>query len=278
MEKATQEFKILIPSSLTAEKGDQKVKTIKIGSVARAASIYRVEGISIYIDPDHDESDLIGKVLKYAEAPPYLKKTLFGIDKKLKYVGAIPPLQIPSHNVTKDISVGEYREGLVLERSSEEKVGSDYCARVDIGLDEPALLVENEEVSEEERITVRTISCESPVKVRKVNKSDVPYYWGYDTTVCKNLEKKISDLRDEGWSIISTSRYGEKVSTENVDTYLSDKVALIFGSPDKGVDAFIDQDQLVDDSINTVVKQGTKTVRTEEAIYSTLAILNLERR
>lgn len=273
MEKAQQKTQLVIPSSLTIESDDQKVKTLKIGNIARTASIFRVDTITIYRDNEYDESHLIKEILDYAETPPYLKKPLFGISNELRYVGVIPPLQIPSHNLKKQASIGEYREGVV-EEVDEEKVGSDYCARVNIGLDEKALLV-NGDVNEGERITVRTISSESPIKVERVSKEVVPYYWGYDTEIVEDLDEHLKNISKSNWKVISTSVEGEKISSSK--EYLDKKTALVFGSPKRGVDSYLDKKEYVDKILNTLPNQGTKTVRTEEAIHATLSILNLER-
>lgn len=273
MEKTHQKIKILIPSSLAIESNDPKIKTRKIGNIARSASIFKVNEIVIYKDPEHDESKFIKKTLEYAETPPYLKRTLFGLSNDLKYVGVLPPLQIPSHDLKKQVSVGEYREGVVKE-VDDEKVGSDKCARVDIGLDEEALLVNND-VNEGERITVRTISRESPIKVQKVMKEVVPYYWGYETSIVNDLGEYLDQLKNRDYRILSTSVKGKHI--EKNKKYLRKRNAIIFGSPKKGINEFINTNKLADEEINTLPNQGTLTVRTEEAIQSTLSILNLER-
>ncbi|RZN61005.1 putative RNA uridine N3 methyltransferase [Methanonatronarchaeum sp. AMET6-2] len=277
MKKTAQEVRVLIPSSLTVESRDKKVKTVKIGYVARAAAIFKVDSIRIYRDETHDESNLIKKVLDYSETPPYLKKKVFGLDDDLRYVGTIPPLQIPSHNLDKTTEVGEIREGFVLEKFGDERVGSDYCARVYIGLDRPALLADCEGLSEKQRITVRTISCDDKIVVEKVPPNDVPWYWGFDVGIC-DLDTELKNLKQGDWSVISTSRKGEVVSNSSIDQYLSDRTAVIFGSPDRGVSQITGRMDLVDQEINTIPNQGTKTVRTEEAIHSTLTILNLNRK
>jgi len=48
----------------------------------------------------------------------------------------------------------------------------------------------------------------------------------------------------------------------------------LFGGPYSGLHDLIDE-RNVDLTVNTVPKQGTKTVRTEEAVISTLSVFNL---
>ena len=88
---------ILIPSSLTSESKDPRIKTYKVGQIARLASIFRVDKIIIYKDPEYDDSKFIDLVLRYAETPQYLRKQLFPLRDELKYVGVIPPLRTPHH-------------------------------------------------------------------------------------------------------------------------------------------------------------------------------------
>jgi hypothetical protein len=54
----------------------------------------------------------------------------------------------------------------------------------------------------------------------------------------------------------------------------SKRVAILFGGPYSGLHDLIDERD-VDLMVNTVPKQGTKTVRTEEAVLSTLSVFNL---
>ncbi|OKY78885.1 MAG: RNA methyltransferase SPOUT superfamily MTH1 [Candidatus Methanohalarchaeum thermophilum] len=278
MEKPRQELRVLIPSSVTSELGDKKIKTVKLGHIARSLSIFRVQNVTVYRTKRDSELDFIKKVLQYAETPPYLKKKLFGLSDDLRYVGVIPPLQTPHHNVTKEISEGEYREGMVVDTDLEDQVGSDYCARAYIGLDEPALLAKCGNISENKRITVRTVSCGDQVVVKRTSKDEVPYYWGYETKVSNHLDNELIRLKEKGWRIVSTSVYGEIVDKNSLEDHLSKKTAIIFGSPNKGVREYLEDPSIVDEEINTVPNQGTETVRTEEAIQSTLSIFNLVRK
>ncbi len=53
-------------------------------------------------------------------------------------------------------------------------------------------------------------------------------------------------------------------------------LAVVFGSPARGVDAFLSKESMDRyEMINTIPHQGTETVRVEEAIFATLALLNL---
>lgn len=117
---------IAIPSSALINETDPKIKTFKIGMIARACAIFRVEEIVIYRDPKLNESKFIKDVLEYAETPQYLRKYI-PIKRYLRYVGVLPPLKIPSHK-SKRLKVGEIREGVIVD------VSSDGTRWVDVGV------------------------------------------------------------------------------------------------------------------------------------------------
>ncbi len=71
------EIQLAIPSSLTIETADQKIKTYKVGQIARAAAIFKVNRIAIFRDAAHDDSRFIAAILQYMEAPQYLSKAAF---------------------------------------------------------------------------------------------------------------------------------------------------------------------------------------------------------
>jgi hypothetical protein len=55
----------------------------------------------------------------------------------------------------------------------------------------------------------------------------------------------------------------------------------LFGAPSRGLheiakDEGLKLNELVDIIVNTIPKQGTETVRTEEALLATLAVLNVQ--
>lgn len=253
---------VMVPSSLTADCGGLREKTLKLGQVARAAGVYRVDEVFVYRDPAHDDTGLIDKVLRYAECPPYLKRRLFPRQEELKYAGAIPPLQTPNHAVSEEPVEGEYREGIVLDRGGVEGGGT----RVDVGFDSPALLL-GRAPGRGRRITVETISQE-PLEVARVHPDDVPQ-WGYsvETGTPREAEER---YRGFGLEIIGTSRRGRDV--RQVD--LPRGSALVFGSPLGGVEGL---PLRFDETVNTVPAQGTATVRTEEALNASLAVINLVR-
>lgn len=69
---------VLVPSSLTREAEDKREATRKLGYVARAATIFRVDRLVVYPDRGGDDGrfgdGFVGTVLDYAATPPYLRR------------------------------------------------------------------------------------------------------------------------------------------------------------------------------------------------------------
>ena len=90
---------ILIPSSLTMESRDTRVNTLKVGQIARAAAVFRMNHIVIYRDPEHNDSRFISMVLRYMETPQDLRKRLIPRREELCHVGTLPPLRTAHHPI-----------------------------------------------------------------------------------------------------------------------------------------------------------------------------------
>ncbi|WP_245597035.1 putative RNA uridine N3 methyltransferase [Methermicoccus shengliensis] len=273
---------ILIPSSFGSEERDERIRTYKIGQVARAASVFRVDDIYIYRDEDRDDSRLIDLVLRYAETPQYLRKLLFPKRRELKYAGVVPPLRTPHHPTTSDTSktnIGDIRTGVVT------KVGSDGSAWVELGLESPAPLRNPKGVKVGQRIDVRIFS-KTPLTVEYIAREHIPTYWGYRTHVCGPLHSTLSALRSRGWWVLGTSREGRPLDANALIAlkgHMSGRVCVVFGSQKRGIREMLSAHvgdgwrQHFDEVLNTIPNQGTHTVRAEEALMATLALLNIVR-
>lgn len=246
------EIKVAIPSSSLINETDEKIKVYKLGIIARALAIYRVKEIIIYRDPVLDEARFMRKVLEFLETPQYLRKHLFPIDEELRFIGVVPPLAIPSHK-SKHLKIGEVREGIV------KRVAPDGTRWVDVGVD--ALAPLECECLKGARVTVRIVS-KTPLRVEKAEPEE---YWGYRVREAE-LEEV---LREE--NVIVTSRRGKVPRPEEVRG-----ATFVFGNPKEGVFEIMKRigiDMEVE-AWNTIPKQGVRSVRLEEAIISTLAIVN----
>jgi predicted SPOUT superfamily RNA methylase MTH1 len=267
-------LRIAIPSSLTVETADPKLRAYKVGQIARAASIFRVSEIALYRDRAHPGSREIAALLKYAETPQYLRKHLFRRSELLRYAGVLPPLRMPHHMVTPSLVEGQYREGVVLRHNGMTDVGSDVSVWVDVGATSPLPMAEP--VSVGTRITVRIYSRDrefwcTPERSKR--------YWGYKTTEHSSLSRLLArtDLA------IITSVEGPDIwcnTLSELGQRLKGDVLVVFGSPDRGIGSILkDENRSLSEfspvMINIVPNQGTATVRTEEAVFAALALLNI---
>jgi predicted SPOUT superfamily RNA methylase MTH1 len=267
-------LRIAIPSSLTVETADPKIRAYKIGQIARAAGVFRVNEIAVYRDRRFPDSREIKALLQYAETPQYLRKHLFGRSKLLRYAGVLPPIRMPHHMVTPSLAEGQYREGVVINHNGLTEVGSDVAAWVDVGATSPLPMAEKMPVGM--RITVRIYSRDrgfwcTPEKSQ--------YYWGYQTSTYRSL----SQLLESANTAIIMSVDGNDISCTamaGLQKQLKGDVLVVFGSPDRGVQSILKEEnrsisEFTDVVFNIVPHQGTATVRTEEAVISALALLNV---
>ena len=270
---------ILIPSSLTMESRDSRVNTLKVGQIARAAAVFQYNRIVIYRDPERNDSRFMAMVLRYMETPQYLRRMLIPRREELCHVGTLPPLRTAHHPInskSESLKIGEFRVGAVVE-----SVGSDNGVWVEIGINRPIPLRTEERIPVGQRLNVRIFSHE-PLAAEPVNPKDIPHYWGYDTVVVESLESYLAEKHKQGGYVVLTSRYGKGLTPEILSQMVQQgqkrDLAVVFGSPSRGVDAFLSKESMDRyEMINTIPHQGTETVRVEEAVFATLALLNLVR-
>lgn len=276
---------IAVPASVVADTPHLREKTSKIGLIGRAAAIFRVNEIIIYHDNrkanQYQFADLIATLLAYMETPQYLRKRLFELDPRLQYVGIVPPLRTPHHPLNRkveNLKVGEHREGIVISATKDGVL-------VDVGVEVPALMREKQ-FAVGKRLTVKITRVDEQVEVQTANRDEIPDYWGYAVTEAMEkyaLTKLLLSGRFD--LIIATSKKGSKladVAGELAQRWKeASSILIVFGSPKKGLyemasDWKMNLNDLVDFVVNTIPEQGTETVRTEEALLATLAILNMQ--
>ncbi len=274
---------IAVPASIVSDTPHLREKTAKVGLIGRAAAIFRVDEILVYRDDPQNEQrgdlELVAKLLSYLETPQYLRKRLFKLEPRLLYAGILPPLRTPHHPASgkvEDLRVGEYRDGVVLSDIKEGLL-------VDIGVTS-AVLLRDKDHRVGERLTLQVVKASGRVEVQVADRTDVPDYWGYKVRIERtSLREAVKNARAD--LAIGTSRQGSDVAS--VADELADKwkaasnVLVIFGSPARGLfeiaaDEGVPLEELLDFVVNTVPGQGTETVRTEEAVLASLAVLNVE--
>ncbi|PSP62243.1 hypothetical protein BRC73_00610 [Halobacteriales archaeon QH_7_66_37] len=275
---------VLVPSSLVREAEDKREATRKLGYVARAATIFRVDRLTVYPDAAAERrygDGFVETVLRYAATPPYLRKAVWAKRDELEYAGVLPPLRVRSQTGSGSEGSGSLRQGIVTE------VGADGRVRVNCGLQHPiSLPAPDRELAEGERVTVR-VSSREPVRAKF---ADVPPP-GYAVDAA-DLDTALD--RDDAGLTIATSRHGEPLRSSRLDELAANSsvggeraLTVAFGAPERGLPAILGLDPgsvggddhgetgRFDLWLDTVPDQGSEVVRTEEAVFATLACLNL---
>ncbi len=274
---------IALPASVVSDTPHLREKTSKIGLIGRAAAIFKIDEIIIYPDNpktnQNQEIDLIALLLSYMETPQYLRKRLFKLEPDLQYAGILPPLRTAHHpleRMMKKLKLGEYREGVTLSKKLDGTL-------VDIGVEQPAM-IRNKQLPIDKRITVKITRVDHQVEVETVNREDILEFWGYSVTKDEQSFGKILKRRNFDLTI-ATSRYGSlfsDVAKEISARWRKAKNVLVaFGAPNQGLHEIVrreglDLKSIVDFVINTIPSQGTETVRTEEALIASLAVLSAQ--
>ena len=277
---------VLMPSSLTREAEDKREATRKLGYVARAATVFQVDRVTVFPDPAGEGKwggGFVETVLRYAATPPNLRKEAWGRRDELEYAGVLPPLRVRSQTGSGSEGSGSLRQGIVTE------VGADGRVRVNCGLQHPISLPVPSDVEapgEGERVTVR-VSSREPVRAKIVDEPSP----GYDVDAA-DLDATLA--RDDAGLAIAASRHGEELDVVRLGQLVEavrgpdgePGMTVAFGAPERGLPEIlgIDPDAVAgatgesgrfDLWLNTIPNQGSEVVRTEEAAFATLACLTL---
>ncbi|KPN31886.1 hypothetical protein SY89_02642 [Halolamina pelagica] len=136
-------------------------------------------------------------------------------------------------------------------------------------------------VEQGERVTVR-VSSREPVRARLVDENPP----GFTVDACGDIQEALA--RDDAGLCIGTSRHGDELTRSRLAELAPryrDGATVVFGSPGRGLPEILgvspDDLPVEPDSpgfdlwLNTVPNQGSEVVRTEEAVFATLAPLAL---
>ena len=239
---------VFIPNSFLAETKDLKLKTSKVGLIGRALALFEVDEVVVYKDlsiPDSEQTedgDFIAEILNYMDTPQYLRKKAIPIKPELRHVGILPPLRVPHHPVGQP-ELGDYRQGYTVKRN---KKGTF----VDIGMDKLA------------------VTPDEPDDI----------YWGFKTlSTNKGLKNSLKLVNPD--FVVETTKYADTIDTifDELKTKVesSNHIAIVFGGPYSSISENVESSKWETIKLNTIPNQGTETVRTEEAVISTLAIFNI---
>ncbi|ENN75266.1 hypothetical protein YQE_08182, partial [Dendroctonus ponderosae] len=297
--KTISTLSIAVPGSILENTQTPELRCYLAGQIARAACIFQADEIIVFDDHsdepfakkakfDDEQGEKqsryscvqLSKILQYLECPQYLRKFFFPIQNDLKYCGLLNPLNAPHHLSVKDNFI--FREGVVLNTPVKDGKGST----VNVGLLRQVRV--NQALVPGIRCTVKLLPQEPNIKKLKgilvspnLPRSETGIYWGYSVRVANSLSDVFSQCPyKEGYDLtIGTSDRGSAVDQFVCPKYKH--LLVVFGGV-QGLEAALENDSVLDaddpkllfhNYLNTIPEQGSRTIRTEEAILISLAAL-----
>ncbi|XP_004521127.1 putative methyltransferase C9orf114 [Ceratitis capitata] len=300
---------IAVPGSILENAQSAELRSYLAGQVARAASIFRVHEVIVFDDVgvataretkrnfDAEDGDdtmngvgattvrssclQLARILQYLECPQYLRKFFFPLHKDLQYSGLMNPLDTPHHLRQQNVFL--YREGIISDKQA--KNGQSF---VNVGLLNDVLV--NKAIEPGVRVTVKLDNIkDNNKKLRgKIVSPDEPrretgVYWGYTVRIAHSLAEIFTKSPYAGGYdlTVGTSDRGTNVHEVPNQSYKFNHLLLVFGGL-KGLETALANDDklnvddpalLFDHYVNVLPRQGSRTIRTEEALLIALASL-----
>eukprot|EP01023_Acetabularia_acetabulum_P029794 TRINITY_DN28077_c2_g1_i1.p1 TRINITY_DN28077_c2_g1~~TRINITY_DN28077_c2_g1_i1.p1 ORF type:complete len:346 (-),score=41.89 TRINITY_DN28077_c2_g1_i1:127-1164(-) len=251
--------------------------TLVAAQIARAAAIFCIDEIVVIDDVDKSGyvsagTALLARILQFMETPQYLRKYLIPLHEDLKQAGTLPPLNTPHH-----LRAGEwmrYREGVVVE-----KCKGGGCL-LDIGLQQYAQVCHRINVNTRITLevgTAKTIESgyiQGQVVTPQTPREQLGIYWGYTVRIAQGIDQVFDSCPFEGgYDVkVGTSERGRVINAQEIEFGDFQHLLIGFGGLD-GLEKFMQGEltEAFDMYLNTCPGQGSRTIRTEEAIYISLA-------
>ncbi len=252
--------------------------------------------------PRVDSCIFMARLLQYLECPQYLRKHIFPVHPDLRCVGLLAPLDAPHH-----LRIDEpcaYREAVVVGSgggapgapAADGNAGAadaagppELSSRVYTGLRKEMRI--GQELPVGTRLTVRmpganarAVAAVPPREPREA----AGLYWGYEVRVAKGLSDVWSGCPyDGGYDLsVGTSEHGEMASSSSgraLELPRFRHLLIVFGGVE-GLEPVVaaeealqefdgDVPSLFDYYLNLCPSQGSRTIRTEEALLVGLATL-----
>ncbi|XP_041970775.1 putative methyltransferase C9orf114 [Aricia agestis] len=290
---------IAVPGSILENAQSPELRTYLAGQIARAACVFCVDEIIVYDDMGEKlntkKSKLesmdgitvarkscvqLARILQYLECPQYLRKHFFPLHKDLEFAGLLNPLDAPHHLRTSNDF--KFREGITMNKKVKPGKGS----QVNVGL--------LKDVSTDKllnpgiRVTVRMLPVVEGSKKLKgqivslqTPRAETGVYWGYTVRIANTLGQVFTQCPyKEGYDMtIGTSDRGTSIDEISEKDIKYNHALIVFGGL-HGIETALETDELlqVDEAsllfnhyINVLPSQGSRTIRTEEAILIALS-------
>ncbi|KAG9230632.1 putative RNA methyltransferase [Amylocarpus encephaloides] len=239
-------------------------------------------------DPDH----FLVHLLSYLETPPHLRKLLFPLHPNLRTAGTLSSLDLPHH--LKPDEWCPYREGVTLPGADE------HGTFVEAGLRIPVTV--KDQIPENTRVTLKFFpgaegaskdTTKEVIEAEPINpnepREESGYYWGFHIRKAGSLSDVFTECPyDGGYDVsIGTSERGidaQQLYSGNEEDNLDGfkHLLIVFGGV-AGLEVAFKNDselqklpvavveEVFDRWVNVCPGQGSRTIRTEEAIWIGLA-------
>jgi len=273
---------IAVPGSILDNAQTPELRTYLAGQVARAAAIYNVDEVIVFSESAEEGRGgvQLARILQYLECPQYLRKHFFPLHEDLSRAGLLAPTDMPHHLRAGEESV--WREGVVTETAAPRE-GSAF---VNIGLKTECLV--DRALKPGLRVTVKLPAgylWDKKISGKVVSPSQPRtlggLYWGYTTRLADSLSAVLNSSPYKGGydMTIGTSEKGVRVEEVVVDKF--EHLLVVFGGVG-GLEAALEGDGKLEAAspaglfrhyVNVCPEQGSRTIRTEEALLVALASL-----
>jgi predicted SPOUT superfamily RNA methylase MTH1 len=242
-------------------------------------------------DPDH----FLIHLLTYLETPPHLRKLLFPLHQNLRTAGTLPSLDLPHHLKSEEWC--PYREGVTLPGADSNGTFVEAGLRIPVTIEEQ--IPENTRVTLKFRPGAEDASKNSQAEVILADpvgpeepREEGGYYWGFSVRKAASLSEVFTECGYEGGYDITIGTSERGVNVEDLYSDEEQKVGkfnhllIVFGGV-AGLEVAVKNDpqlqklgvveakDVFDRWVNVCRGQGSRTIRTEEAVW--IGLMGLRR-
>ena len=257
---------------------------------------FNAEQYTGYSDPGY----FLAHILSYLECPPHLRKLLFPMHPDFRLAGVLPSLDIPHHLRRNECC--QYREGVTVSNNERTPRKKKDCTQTSVNTGLANYVYIEETVPASTRVTVKfsesahtnSDTIEAEVVDPNAPREEAGYYWGYQVRSASSLSAVLTESPfEEGYDLtVGTSERGVPIDDLTLLSSPSSKEVpefnhmLIVVGGVAGLEVAVKADAelqkmnvktpeaLFDFWVNLVPGQGSRTIRTEEAVW--LALMGLK--